>query len=399
MKSLLEEARAIQPTLINHRRYFHENAEVHNELPKTAAYVMARLTQMGYEPKEICQCGIVATVGKKSGKTILLRADMDALPIEEQSGVEFSSKTKNMHACGHDLHTAMLLGAAKLLKDHEDELEGTVKLMFQPAEETLFGANEMIKAGLLENPSVDAALMLHVLAGSHVPTGHVVVPPDGICSAAADWFKITVQGKGGHGANPHKGVDPLNVLAHTFLALQEINAREIAPDDAVALTVGQIHGGNTSNVIPDTAFMSGTIRTFNEQTRVYVKQRLVEIAQAVAATFRATAEVEYSFGCPCVFVNKEMIDDISCYCSELLGEEKLVDMKTATGSPISAGSEDFAFVCERVPGARLSIPAGSVEEGHPFPGHHPRITFNEDALAIGAAVYANSALEWLKNHK
>jgi amidohydrolase len=395
---LLDEAKALQETLVKHRRYFHQNAEVHDELPLTTAYVMERLKEMGYEPVEIVKSGVVAVAGKKAGKTFLLRADMDALPIAEQSGVPFSSQTENMHACGHDLHTAMLLGAARLLKDHEDELNGQVKLMFQPAEETLFGANEMIKAGLLENPRVDAALMLHVLAASDVATGCVVVPPDGVCSAAADWFTIRVQGKGGHGATPHKGVDPLNVIAHIYLALQEINAREVPPDESVAITVGQVHGGETSNVIPDTAMMSGTIRTFSEQTRGFVKQRVEEIVRGVAATFRATATVEYSFGCPCVVVDKALIESVAGYCAELLGADKLVDLLTATGSTKMLGSEDFAYVCELVPGSRLSIPAGTISDGHIYPGHHPKITFDEDALPVGAAVYAHTAMAWLRDN-
>ena len=398
MNELLTEAKALKDIMVKHRRYLHENAEIHNELPLTTAYVLCALTDMGYEPTEICQSGVVALAGKKPGKTILLRADMDALPIEEQSGVSFSSKTKNMHACGHDMHTAMLLGAAQILKNHEDELDGTVKLMFQPAEETLFGANEMIQAGLLEDPTVDAAVMLHVLGGSHVPTGHVVVPPYGITSAAADWFTITVQGKGGHGALPQKSVDPLNVLVHIFLALQEINAREIAPDDAVALTIGQMHGGKTSNVIPDTAFMTGTIRTFSPATRAFIKERLVELSEGIAQSFRAKATVEYSFGCPCVVVDEQLLDQIVRYTGDLVGTDKLVDMETATGAARSSGSEDFAYVCEKVPGARLSIPAGSVEEGYVYPGHHPKITFNEDALPVGAAVYANIACQWLKEN-
>jgi hippurate hydrolase len=396
---LLDEAKALKDKLVGHRRVLHENAEVHMELPKTTAYVMARLREMGYEPEEICESGVVAIAGNKPGKTFLIRADMDALPIAEQSGVAFGSKTENMHACGHDMHTAMLLGAAQLLKSHENEIEGRIKLMFQPAEETLCGAMAMIKAGLLENPKVDAALMLHTLPRTNVPVGHMVAYSHGVVSSASDWFKVSVQGKGSHGARPNEGVDPINVLVHIFLAMQEVNAREIAPDEPLSFTVGQIHAGNTSNVIPDTAFMAGTIRTFSDKTRQFVKARLVEICKSVANTYRAEAEVEYTYGCPSVVIDKGVNDQVVGFLGELLGEDKVTDMQKATGSPRSAGSEDFGCVCEFVPGTRLSIPSGTIDDGYVYPSHHPKITFDENALPVGAAVYAHCAMQWLRSNR
>lgn len=396
--SILDEAKTLAETMVRDRRFFHVNAEVHNELPKTTAYVMARLKEMGYEPKEICRSGVVAVAGDKPGKTFLLRADMDALPIVEQSGLAFSSQTENMHACGHDMHTAMLLGAAQLIKNHEDELCGQIKLMFQPAEETLWGAKAMIEAGALDSPKVDAAMMLHVLPGTHTPTGCVAVYEDGAASAASDWFKIIVTGKGSHGAKPNEGVDPINVLVHIYLSLQTINAREIAPDEPLALTVGQIQAGTARNVIPESAFMYGTLRTFSERTRKFVVDRIFEISGGVASSLRATATVEHASGCPSVIVDKEVNDDVIRYLADLLGADKVVDMKSATGSPKSSGSEDFAFISGLVPSTRLSILAGSVEEGHGFGSHHPRTSFNEDALTVGAAVYANTAMRWLIEH-
>ncbi|HBW38711.1 M20 family metallopeptidase [Desulfosporosinus sp. BICA1-9] len=399
MINLSEEARALQETIVTHRRYIHENAEIHNDLPITTAYVMARLTEMGYDPKEISKSGIVAIAGEKTGKTILLRADMDALPIVEENELQFKSKSQFMHACGHDMHTAMLLGAARLLKDHESELEGQVKLMFQPGEETMVGAKAMVDAGVLDNPKVDVAIMIHVLSGIPVPTGSIIIPQGGVLSAAADWFKITIQGKGGHGAMPNTTIDPLNVLSHIHLALQEINSREIAPSDNVALTIGQMHGGSTSNVIPDTAFLTGSIRTFGEESREFVKSRLQQIAIGVASTFRASATVEFEKGCPSVTIDQNFRDQIIEYTINLFGKACLVDINKIMGSSKISGSEDFAFVSERVPGVMLSIAAGSPEEGHPFPQHHPKITFNEDSLSIGSALYANTAIEWLKNNK
>jgi len=279
VKSLLQEAKALSAELISHRRYLHRHAEVGHELSVTTAYVRARLIDMGYEPHACTPCGLVAIAGGQApGKTFLLRADMDALPITEEGDLEYGSETPYMHACGHDLHTTMLLGAARLLKMHEGEIQGQVKLMFQPAEESLGGAQGMLEAGLLENPAVDAAMMIHVAAGMPIATGTIAIPRGGVVTAAYDRFDIKVQGVGTHGAMPHMGVDPLNVLCHIHIGLQEINAREIAPGENVALTVGQMHGGSAANIIPDTAFLSGTLRTFSKETRERAKARLVEIA-------------------------------------------------------------------------------------------------------------------------
>lgn len=397
--SLINEAKNLQEILVKNRRYFHENAETHNNLPKTTKYVMEKLTEMGYEPKEICQSGVIALAGgKKPGKVILLRGDMDALPIVEETDLEFKSENGSMHACGHDFHTSMLLGAAKLLKDHEDEIEGTVKFMFQPAEETLSGAKAMIEAGILENPKVDVAMMIHVFGGMPMPSGTVIMFDEEICMASADWFEITIKGKGCHGAMPNSGIDPLNIASHIHIALQELNAREIAPGEKIALTIGQMHGGNTSNVVPDTAFMSGTIRTINNETRAFLKKRLEEICTGIATTFRAEVDVVYTNGCPCLYNNPGLKAEIMKYSEELFGEDKIFDMsKSKTDSAF--GSEDFAFVSEVVPSVVLGLGAGCPDEGYIYPQHHPKIKFNEDILHLGAALYANTALSWLKNNK
>ncbi len=277
MKHLLQEAEALFQEMVNHRRYLHEHAETHTDLPIASAYVKEQLSQMGYVTKDVSKCGVTALVGKEGGGTFLLRADMDALPIVEETELAFRSRNGNMHACGHDMHTAMLLGAARLLKAHEAELKGHVKFMFQPAEETMAGASAMIEAGVLEQPTVDAAFMIHVISGIPLPTGCLIVPPPvAAASAGSDWFKITVHGKGGHGASPEKALDPLIALSQICIALQTINAREVASGEQIVLTVGQMHGGNTSNVIPETAYLSGSIRTFGSETRKFVRERLPE---------------------------------------------------------------------------------------------------------------------------
>ncbi|MFL0253184.1 M20 family metallopeptidase [Clostridium neuense] len=402
MNKLLEEAKALQNTLIKHRRYIHENAEIEMELPCTTKYVMDKLVEMSYEPKEICKSGVVAIAGGKNpGKTFLLRADMDALPIIEETDEPFKSKTNYMHACGHDLHTAMLLGAAKILKEHEDEIEGTVKLMFQPAEEPIKGAQAMLKAGVLENPKVDAAMMIHVATGTQFPSGLLVVRHPGIISSASDWFTIKVKGKGGHSSSPNLTIDPLNVISHIFIALESINARELAPADNAAITVGQMHGGNTSNVIPDTAFLSGTIRTFNNETRLFIKKRLEEISLSVAKTFRAEAVIEYSCSCPSLINDAELVKDFKSYTSSLVGDDKVVDADKAQNGAYATmtGSEDFGYVTELVPSIMIGLTTGSTADGYVYPHHHPKTKFDESPLYIGAAAYANMAIEWLKNNK
>ena len=228
MNKYLARANQLVPELVENRRHFHRHPEVRNELFETVKYVKAQLEDMGYQVQEICQCGLVVLAGgKKPGKCILIRGDMDALPMPEDTGLEFSSENPGaMHACGHDLHMAMLLGAAKLLKEHEDEIEGTVKICCQPNEETFGGAKAMIEAGVLENPHVDAAFAIHV--GSMADVGTLDYGK-GLTMGSADGFSIHVKGKGCHGAAPNSGISPINIGVHIYLALQELLAREVNP--------------------------------------------------------------------------------------------------------------------------------------------------------------------------
>lgn len=398
--SILQEANDLKDTLVQHRRYIHENAEQHLDLPKTAAYVQAQLTEMGYETQRLGSSGLVAMAGgKKPGKVFLLRGDMDALPILEESYLSFKCPTGSMHACGHDFHTAMLLGAAKLLKAHENEIDGQIKLMFQPAEETLRGCQMMIDGGVLTAPAVDAAMMIHVAAGLPAPAGTVIIADPKRAFSAADWFRVEVQGKGCHGAMPDTGVDPLNVLAHIFLAYQGINAREISPLDTIALTVGQMHGGAISNVVPDTAFMAGTLRSMDGEVRDFVKNRLVEIAEGIGQTFRAEVTVHFEGGCPNFHINKDLNTAFLRYAIDLVGEAHTLDMSTLQATAKSMGSEDFACIAALVPTTMVMLGTGSPAEGYPYPVHHPKVTFSEDALPVGAAVYANFAMRWLADNR
>jgi len=397
MEQFVEKAQLLQEDLIGYRRVLHKNPEIGMVLPATTDFVKSELEKMGYEPNEICQSGLVATVGgKKPGKVILLRADMDALPIEEETTEACKSNNGNMHACGHDFHTTMLLGAAKLLKDHEDEINGTVKLMFQPGEETLNGAKAMIDAGVLANPKVDAAVMLHVFTGFPAPAGMVILPEAGPSSAASDGFEIQVKGKGGHGAMPNTTVDPLNILSHIHIALQSINSREVNPTDSAVVTVGMMMGGIASNVIPDTAVMKGTIRTFSKENREFIPKRVKEIAEGTAMTFRAEAEVKITNGCPSLVNDHSVLKSARQSLVGLFGEQGILNMADMMpGGGKMMGSEDFSFVSNEVPSLMIAMTAGNPNDGYIYPMHHPMAKFDEAILYKGAAAYANIAINWL----
>lgn len=405
-EQLLKEAAEYKEQLISNRRYLHQNAETGFELTKTLAYVKQELSSIGYEVKECGKAGLIALAGgKKPGKVFLIRGDMDALPIKEESGVDFACPAGTMHACGHDMHTTMMLGAAKLLKEHEDEIEGTVKLMFQPAEEIFSGSKDMIEHGLLENPKVDAALMIHVMVGIPFPSGTVVVSDGGVSAPAADYFNITIQGTGCHGSMPNMGVDPITVAAHIITALQEINARELALSDKAVLTIGSIHGGNAGNAIPDKVELEGTIRTYDEEVRAFIKSRLTEISEGIATSLRARAEVSFGSSCPTLVNDGDLSQCALKYLKELLGTSgafstaQLAAMSGSNGASKSAGSEDFAYVSQEVPSLMLALATGRAENGYTYPQHHPKVKFDEEALSTGAAVYAYTAMEWLKEHK
>ena len=404
-EKILEEAKEINQELIENRRYLHKNAETGFNLTNTLNYVESSLINMGYTPIHCGKAGIIALVGgKKDGKTFLIRGDMDALPIKEESDLDFASTNGCMHACGHDMHTTMMLGAAKILKKHEDEINGTIKLMFQPAEEIFEGSDDMINNGLLENPKVDAALMIHAMANSPFKTGTAIVSSPGVSAPAADYFEIKIQGSGCHGSMPNTGVDPIHVAANIFLGLQEINARELSVTEKAVLTIGTFNAGNVANVIPDTAIMGGTIRTYDEETRAFIKTRIKEISEGIAKTFRANAKVNFGSGCPTLLNDRDLSYSVSKYVKELLGNEmaytveELNSMSGAEKSTKSAGSEDFAYVSQKVPSIMIALSAGKAENGYCYPQHHPKVKFDEEALQYGSAIYAYVALKWLEEN-
>ena len=387
-----ERALELKDETIANRRHIHKNAETGLDLPKTKAYVMEKLTEYGLEPKD-CGYGVTATLGK-GGKVLLLRADMDALPMPEESGEEFACPTgKEAHTCGHDFHAAMLLTAAKMLKEKEDTLEGTIKFMFQPAEETFEGSKNMIENGILENPPVDAALAYHVSPGK-MPIGLFMYNDKDTMMYSVDGFKITIHGKGSHGAYPHVGVDPINIGVHIHLALQELIARESDPTHSCVLTIGQFAGGTAANIIPETAVLQGTIRTNKPEARELLVRRMKEVAEKTAAVYNGTVDIEMISEVPPLICNPKLTDEVVGYMQEL----GIPGLTPYLGISASA-SEDFAVIAEKVPSTFMYLSAGYLDERGQYPAHHPKAQFNEDVCPIGAACLAHCASQWLKNNK
>lgn len=387
-----ERALELKDETIANRRHIHKNAETGLDLPKTKAYVMEKLTEYGLEPKD-CGYGVTATLGK-GGKVLLLRADMDALPMPEESGEEFACPTgKEAHTCGHDFHAAMLLTAAKMLKEKEDTLEGTIKFIFQPAEETFEGSKNMIENGILENPPVDAALAYHVSPGK-MPIGLFMYNDKDTMMYSVDGFKITIHGKGSHGAYPHVGVDPINIGVHIHLALQELIARESDPTHSCVLTIGQFAGGTAANIIPETAVLQGTIRTNKPEARELLVRRMKEVAEKTAAVYNGTVDIEMISEVPPLICNPKLTDEVVGYMQEL----GIPGLTPYPGISASA-SEDFAVIAEKVPSTFMYLSAGYLDERGQYPAHHPKAQFNEDVCPIGAACLAHCASQWLKNNK
>lgn len=391
-KDLLSEAKALEKEFTEARRYLHAHAEIGFSLPYTTGYVFAKLREFGYTPKQCGRAGIVAEIGKSGGKTVLLRADMDALPMREETGLPFAARSGNMHACGHDMHTAMLLLAAKLLRAHENELCGTVKLAFQPAEETLSGAKDMIEGGLLESPSPDAAFMIHVISGANTPIGSLALPEGGIYAPSADYFDISVTGASCHGASPEKGADALLSAAHIMVALSEIPSRELAIGERAVLTVGKIESGGAENAISGKTVLSGTMRAYGNVLREKIQCRIGEISKNIAAAFRTEASVTFKSGCPSLRTDGALCKKIADYCREILPHEYVLPAELL-GSV--GGSEDFAYIAEKVPSCIASLSAGTGK----YPLHHPKVCFDESVIPIGGAIYANTAVSWLEDNE
>ena len=376
--------------VIQMRREFHMNPEVSMQEYNTCRRIKEELEKMGVEYKGIAGTGVIATIkGTKPGKTVALRGDIDALAVVEETTHDYVSKVHGMmHACGHDTHGAMLLGAVKVLNEMKDEIEGTVKFFFQPGEEVVLGAKKMIAAGVMEG--VDAIMGIHV--SSDVPSGQISAD-SGARMASGDMFKITVTGKGGHGARPEQCIDAVVVGAATVMNLQSIVSRELSPFDPVVVTTGSIKSGTRFNVIAPTAVLSGTTRCYSPEVRKNFFDSITRVAKSTAEAYRATAEVEFTEG-----VGPTINDD---NCAALARETaaSLVGKENVITVPPSTGGEDFSFFSNIVPGVMVKLGTGNKEKGTDFPHHHEKFDIDEDMLEVGTALYAQFALNYLANNK
>jgi amidohydrolase len=384
---LWEIAKTIEPEVVADRRWLHQHAELSYQEKETSAYIAEQLRKLGHDPQVgIGGYGIkVVLSGKRPGPTIALRADMDALPIQEETGLPFASVNPGvMHACGHDCHVAMLLGAARGLTLMEGDWAGNVVLIFQPAEEQgPGGASLMIKDGVLRNPDVEAIFGLHVNA--MVPAGRLGFAP-GPMKAASDKFEIVVRGKGGHGAHPNLTRDPILAASYLVQALQQVVSRNVAPSEPAVISVGSIHGGEAPNVIPSEVVLTGTIRTMGEPLRTQIREWMKRVIDGAVAAHGCQAEVEFVSGYPAVHNDPEQTECARRAAESILPKEEVDVME------MGMGAEDFAYYLEKVPGTigRLGVAPSS---GELFPLHSSRLRVDESALTAGVAFWLSLVQE------
>ena len=389
---LLGEAKRVEPEIIKTRRTLHQHPELAYHEEETSRLVAEKLESMGIGVKRgVGGTGVLGTLkGAKKGRVVALRADMDGLPVQEMAEVDFRSKKDGvMHACGHDTHMAMLLGAARILSDNREELCGTVKFLFQPAEEHggRGGALPMIEAGVMKDPKVDFVFGLHI--SDNEKSGEVGVR-EGSIMAAPDTFKVRIAGRGGHGSAPHQTVDPIYVAAHVILALQGISARMIDPVRPFVITVGSVHSGTKENIIPDQAMLEGTIRTLDEGTRARAKKKVAEVAKGVSKSFGATASVEFEEDAYPVTVNHPQTTREAV---KLLG--RMPGIKVKQIEPV-LGGEDFSRFLQKAPGTYYFLGTNNPAKGCVYPNHSSKFKVDEDVLKLGAASLAMLAFEFGK---
>ena len=395
---LLAAAEAILPDVIDVRRRLHRVPEIGLQLPKTQAVVLEQLRALGLNPKPgVTSTSVVAVIdGARPGPTILLRGDMDALPLTEDTGLDFASEIPGaMHACGHDTHVSMLLGAARLLVERRDQLAGRVLLMFQPGEEGPHGARFMLEEGLLdEGPhgagDVARAVAIHI--STRYAAGTILVRP-GALLASADAIKGIVRGRGGHASAPHLSLDPIPTAAELVLALQAAVTRSIDVFDPAVLTIARISGGTTNNIIPETVEIEGTIRTVSPQTRAAMHELVARVAAGVGATHGTDVELEVVPGYPVTMCDPEVTEWVRGLAVDLAGEDRVDTLE----HPIM-GAEDFAYVTERVPGmmAFLGARPASEDPATAPQNHSNLVVFDEASMALGVALYAAAALDFLR---
>jgi amidohydrolase len=386
---LSDDVRAVTPEVVAIRRDVHSHPEPGFKETRTADLIDRRLCAMRVEARRIAGTGILATIkGARPGKTMLVRADIDALPVTELNEVPYRSKVPGMmHACGHDGHVATALGAATILAGRRDSLAGTIKFMFQPAEEGPGGALPMIEAGILDKPKVDACFAMHMW--NDLEVGQIGARP-GPVFASADEFTIKIVGKGGHGAAPHQVIDPVVAAAHVTLALQTIVSRKTHPLKSAVVTVGQIHGGVRHNIISDTATLNGTCRALEKPVRAMIQKEIRAIAKGVAGALGAKAEVEWRDGYPPTVNDPKMTELVRGAAAEVVGEDNVVAQE------ITMGAEDMSYVLERVRGCYWLLGSANPKKGLDYPHHSARFDFDESSLPIGVQVWVKIVERFLK---
>lgn len=394
MIDFLKEARKIEPEIIEIRRQIHRRPELAYKEKATAKLVAEKLRSFGLEVRTgVGGTGVLGILrGPRKGGVVGLRADMDALPIEEMADVEFRSKEKGvMHACGHDTHVAMLLGTAKLLADHREDLAGMVKFFFQPAEEHggRGGAKPMIQDGVMENPKVDFVFGLHIVGD--VESG-VIAFRGGPAMAAPDSFEVRITGRGGHGAYPQHTIDPIYVAAQLIIALQGVSGRMIDPIQPIVISVGSIHSGTKENIIPDQAILHGTIRTVDEFTRKRAKAKVSEVAEGVCRAFGAKAEVEFEKDAYPVMVNDEKVTERA---KNIVGKLPGTRVKLMA---LQLGGEDFSRFLHEAPGTFYFLGTKNPTKGCIYNNHSPRFKVDEDVLKFGTASLAQLAMEFTNSN-
>ena len=389
--SLREDAQAMQGDLAELRRELHQIPEIGLDLPRTQERVLAALHPL---PLEVTTGGGLSSItavlrGGKPGPVVLLRGDMDALPVTESPGEEFISRHPGaMHACGHDLHTAGLVGAAQLLSARREDLAGDIVFMFQPGEEGWDGAGHMIEEGVLDAAGrpVEYAYGLHVMS-STLPRGVFASRP-GPLMAASDGLTVRVIGAGGHGSRPHASLDPVPAAAEMVTALNTLVTRRFDVFEPVVITVGQFHAGTRRNIIPDEAVFEATVRTFNQQVRDQVAEYTVQLCRSIAAGYGLTVEATYNQEYPVTVNNVDHAGFLGDVVRDVMGEERFVEMP----NPVT-GSEDFSRVLDKVPGAYMFLGACPTDEPDKAPTNHsPRAVFDDSVLADGAAILAELAV-------
>ena len=387
-----KEISAIEKEVIILRRDFHRHPEIGLKEIRTSGVIAEYLGQAGLAVKTgVGQTGVVGLLqGAKPGKTLMIRADMDALPIQEKNQVPYRSENDGvMHACGHDGHMAILLGAAKILQAHRGEISGNIKFIFQPGEEGYDGARLMIEQGVLEDPKVDAAIGLHL--GNKLQVGKIGIR-DGATMASSDAFSIRVYGQMGHGAHPESGVDAIYISGHVITSLQSLVSREVSALNPVVVHIGMIKGGTAGNIIADRVTLRTVVRTLDAELRGTIQQRMDRILKGITSAFRGSHAIRYLGGVGPVINDPAISDVIRSAASKTVGRENIINPEP------SMGSDDMARFLEAVPGCYFGLGAGNKEKGFHYPVHHPMFDMDEDGLIIGVETLVRSALFYLKSN-